>query len=1083
MRSARRAFRFAVLVSLSAGVFSAAATAGQTADSLFSRLLPEWQDVRIASVGSEPMHATLYPFDDRQAALRNDPRRSAWVRFLNGNWKFKWVSRPADRPLDFFEDGADLSGWVDFPVPANWEFKGYGTPIYRDEANAFGPFPADPPRVPLDRNPVGSYRRSFRLPDRWSGRRIYLHFGGVNSSFYVWINGREAGYSQDSKTPAEFDVTPFLRPGENTLAVQVFRFSVGSYLEAQDMWRVSGIERDVYLFAVPEVHIRDLEVRAGLDEKYVDGRLRIEARLKNLSSSAPEGFRLRTELLDRNGRAVFPAVEQAVGTNPGTEDSLVIERAVLQPDRWTAETPNLYTVLLTLTDGSGRLLETVSCRTGFRTVEISGGLLRVNGVPLTIRGVNRHEHDPVGIRVVSEELMRRDITLMKRLNINAVRTSHYPNVPRWYELCDEYGLYVVDEANIESHGVSFAPERTLAAKPEWRELHLDRTRRMVERDKNHPSVIIWSLGNEAGAGSNFEATYRWIKERDPSRPVQYEGAKLAPYTDIFCPMYARIERILDYVKTPQARPLILCEYAHAMGNSVGNLADDWEAIEAHPQLQGGFIWDWVDQGVWKTSEKGERYFGYGGDWGTDGMPTELNFLCNGLVAPDRTPHPHAWEVKKVYQPFAFRRAKAGEIEVENKYDFLSLDHLEIDWRVETDGVVVASGVWPKLETAPGGRTSVKIEIPPLEEAGGRESFLNISVRSAVETSLIPKGFELGGEQLVLPAPAPAAAAAAGGGTAASGATPLEMKDDDREIVLSGPSFECRFDRKTGTIGSLAFRGRIVLQHGPVPDFWRAPTDNDYGNEMPRISAVWREAGSRMKPSSVRAVRLDPGRIRIDVEALLPTVGSRWRTVYTVCGTGDIFVEAAFIPGRALLPEMPRVGMRLILPAELDTLTWFGRGPHENYSDRKTSAFVGLYDGAVADQLHPYIRPQETGYKTDVRWISLTDPAGGAGLFAAGAPRICAGASRFLADDYEYGFSKSGRHTIDMKPRDLVVLNIDYGQRGLGGDTSWGALPHDAYRLQPKAYSYSFRLRAFDPETESPGILYRTPPADPRRKRP
>jgi len=810
MRKNRTAFPAAGTI-----LAAAALALALTLEAAAFQTLPEWQDVRVAAVGSEPMHATLYPFDDRQAALRNDPRRSAWIQFLNGTWKFKWVPRPSERPLDFFKDGADLAGWIDFPVPANWEFKGFGTPIYRDEANAFGPFPARPPLVPLDRNPVGSYRRTFRIPERWAGRKIYLHFGGVNSAFYVWVNGQEVGYSQDSKTPAEFDVTRHLRPGENTLAVQVFRFSVGSYLEAQDMWRISGLERDVYLFAVPEVHIRDLDVRASLDERYFDGRLRIEARVINLSASVPEGLRLKTELLDRNGTAVFSAVEQSVATKPGAEDAVVVERDIPAPARWTAETPNLYTVILTLTDEAGRLLEAVSCRTGFRTVEVKGGLLRVNGVPVTIRGVNRHEHDPVGLKVVSEELMRRDIALMKRLNINAVRTSHYPNVPRWYDLCDEYGLYVVDEANIESHGVSFDPDKTLAAKPEWRTLHLDRTRRLVERDKNHPSVIIWSLGNEAGAGSNFEATYRWIKERDPSRPVQYEGAKLAPFTDIFCPMYAKIERILDYVKTPQARPLILCEYAHAMGNSVGNLAEYWEAIDAHEQLQGGFIWDWVDQGVWKTDDKGERYFGYGGDWGTDGMPTELNFLCNGLVAPDRTPHPHAWEVKKIYQPFRFRLtdAKTGEVEVENRYDFLPLGHLEIDWRVETDGVVVAAGVWPKLETGPGERTKVTIDLPELDGSRGRESFLNLSVRSALDSPLIPKGFELGGEQWLLPAPP--GADPAGAEIGALPVPPLEMNEDAGEIRLRGPDFECRFDRKAGTIGSLTFKGRTVLQSGPA----------------------------------------------------------------------------------------------------------------------------------------------------------------------------------------------------------------------------------------------------------------------------
>ena len=689
-----------------------------------------------------------------------------------------------------------------------------------------------------------------------------------------------------------------------------------------------------------------------------------------------------------------------------------------------------------------------------------------------IRGVNRHEHDPIGVRVVSEELMRRDITLMKRLNINAVRTSHYPNVPRWYELCDEYGLYVVDEANIESHGVSFDPDKTLAAKPEWRTLHLDRTRRLVERDKNHPSVIIWSLGNEAGDGQNFEATYRWIKGRDPSRPVQYEPAKLESHTDIYCPMYARIGKILDYVKTPQARPLILCEYEHAMGNSEGNLADYWEAIYAHPQLQGGFIWDWVDQGVWKTNAEGERYFGYGGDWGTDGMPTDLNFLCNGLVAPDRIPHPHAWEVKKVYQPFRARLldAAAGTVEIENLHDFLSLDRYEIEWRIEAEGRIMSSGVLPRLDLGPRMKKNLTIAYPHPAFDPGVEYFLTLSFRSAAEAPLLPKGYEVGWEQFALPSSVPTKKYAP---TARTADLPvLDVREDGAGVYVRGRDFDLRLDKTTGTVESLAFKGIPVFQSGPRPDFWRAPTDNDYGNGMPERCAVWREAGRMMKPSSVRVERVAPGKIRILVEASLPTVRSRWRTTFTIYGSGDIVVEASFAPGRAGLPELPRMGMQMVLPTGFDTMTWFGRGPHESYADRKAGAAVGLYDGSVMDQWHPYIRPQETGYKTDVRWTALVDAGRGVGLLAVGAPLVGVAASRFFADDYEYGFEKAGRHTVDMKPRNLVVLNVDLAQMGLGGDNSWGALPHDQYRLFSKPYSYTYRLRAFDPAVESPWILSR-----------
>jgi beta-galactosidase len=1058
----------ALVLLLSAAVSAAAQT--PSARKSFSTGFPEWRDVSVANVNAEPAHATLYPFDDREAAVRNDPRRSPYVHFLNGTWKFKWVPRPAEAPADFFKDGASLDGWVDFPVPANWEFKGFGTPIYRDEPNAFGPWPARPPEVPLDKNPVGSYKRTFRVPERWKGRRVHLHFGGVNSSFYVWVNGREAGYSQDSKSPAEFDVTDLLRPGENTVSVRVHRFTVGSYLEAQDMWRVSGIERDVYLAALPEVHVRDLFVRADLDARYVDGRLRVEADIRNASAGAALGLRLKCELLDRRGNGVFPPLLAPASPGPNAEARVVFAKDIASPARWTAETPNLYTVVLTLLDAGGRALETVSCRTGFRTVEVRDGLFRVNGVPVTIKGVNRHEHDPATIKVVSEDMMRLDITLMKRHNINAVRTAHYPNVPRWYELCDEYGLYLVDEANIESHGVSFDADKTLAAKPEWLGLHLDRTKKLVERDKNHPSVVIWSLGNEAGDGPNFEAAYRWIKARDPDRPVQYEPARLTAHTDIYCPMYARIEKILDYVKTPQSRPLILCEYEHAMGNSEGNLADYWEAIDAHPQLQGGFIWDWVDQGVWKTNEKGERYFGYGGDWGTDGMPTEKNFLCNGLVAPNRAPHPHALEVKKVYQYFRARPVDwaAGKFEVENRYDFRSLSGFELSWRLEADGREIASGTLPRLDLGPRSKTGISVPLPPIEPRPGVEYFLTLSCRTAAEAPLIPKGHEMGWEQFQVPVPAAEPAPAA-----AAAPTTLEVEDGGDAVIISGGEFSLRFDKASGRLASLVFKGVEVLADGPVPDFWRPPTDNDYGNKMPERCAVWREAGRKMKVSSVRIERPAPSRVRIIVEAVLPTVGSRYRTAYTVNSGGDIVVEASFTPGRAGLPELPRFGTQMVLPGAFDTLTWFGRGPHENYSDRKAGAAVGLYDGAVLDQAHPYIRPQETGYKTDVRWAALTDSRSGVGLLAVGLPFVGIAASPFLHDDYESGFEKAMRHTVDMKPRDIVAFNVDLAQMGLGGDNSWGAMPHDQYRLIAKPYAYKFRLRAFDSAKESPGDLART----------
>ncbi|MDH5468126.1 MAG: beta-galactosidase, partial [Candidatus Aminicenantes bacterium] len=558
--------------------------------------VPDWENPAVVGREKEPAHCTYIPYADVQTALKNKLAQSPYYKSLNGLWKFSWVRKPADRPVDFYKDEYDVSQWEEIKVPGNWELQGYGVPIYTDEEY---PFPANPPRIPHDYNPVGSYRRGFTVPEDWNSRQVFLHFGGVKSAMYAWINGKEVGYSQGSKTPAEFNITRYLREGQNTLAVEVYRWSDGAYLEGQDYWKISGIEREVFLFSTPNVMVRDFFVLGDLDESYVNGKLMVTVKMRNYTPEIPKNYSLRMELLDANNQPVFEApLSEEIKFEGLNEAEIRFERIVENPARWSAETPNLYSLVLSLLNDSGQVIEVVGCRTGFRKVEIKGGQLLVNGLPIMIKGVNRHEHEPETGRVVSEEYMMKDIRLMKQFNINAVRTSHYPNVPRWYELCDQYGLYVVDEANIESHGMGFHPDRTLANKPEWKKAHMERTIRMVERDKNHPSIIIWSLGNEAGDGVNFESTYAWIKKRDPSRPVQYEPAGLKPHTDIVCPMYKQIQHLEEYLSRGlDDRPLILCEYAHAMGNSVGNLQDYWDYFEKHRELQGGFIWDWVDQGL------------------------------------------------------------------------------------------------------------------------------------------------------------------------------------------------------------------------------------------------------------------------------------------------------------------------------------------------------------------------------------------------------------------------------------------------------------------------------------------------------
>ena len=910
--------------------------------------------------------------------------------------------------------------------------------------------------MPRDANPVGSYRRTFRVPESWKGREIVLHFGGVNSAFYAWVNGRLLGYSQDSKTPAEFNITGLLRDGDNTLAVQVYRYSVGSYLESQDMWRLSGIERDVFLYAIPQVHIRDFFVQAGLAANRLDGTLNARVNVRNLSARQSAGLRVRLTLTDEAGRPVATSTSSPISIEHNAETEIPFALSVAAPRRWTAETPNLYSMTLALLDSGGRVIEAAGSRVGFRSVEIKGGQLLVNGVPVYIKGVNRHEHDARTGHVITEAQMRADIRLMKQFNINAVRASHYPNAPLWYELCDEYGLYVVDEANIESHGVSFDADKTLANKPEWQALHLDRTARMVELDKNHPSIVVWSLGNEAGDGVNFEATYAWIKRRDPSRPVQYEPAGLEAHTDIYAPMYARIPALKRYGSHPQPRPLILCEYAHAMGNSIGNLQDYWDLILSSPHLQGGFIWDWADLALEKTTPSGERYYVDGGDQGG----------ADGMLLPDRTPHPHAFEVKKVYQYVRIEPIDwaEGRFRVTNRHDFIPLSAYHISWRLEADGRVVARDLLPRLDIPPRSSGEVRLTLPAT--TGNAEYFLTFSARAATSTPLIERGFEQAWDQFPVPgrpaATAPPARPVSG---------TIQLDDSAAEAVVRGAEFTATFDKRAGTLRSLVFRGVELIRSGLVPDFWRAPTDNDLGNKMPERLAVWRRAGPDRRIASVTAASLSPSSVAITVESVLPAGDSPYTTRYTISGNGEIEVASSFIPGRPGLPELPRFGMKMTLPAAFDTMTWFGRGPRESYWDRQTSAAVGLFTGPVADQYHPYVRPQEFGNKTDVRWVSLTN-RDGVGLLAMGMPLVCATATQMPSDVYDGARNASQKHTTDMRPQDYVSLNLDWRQMGVGGDTSWGAPVHPEYTLPAQPYAYSVRLRPFSAKDESPAALYR-----------
>ncbi len=1040
---------------------------------------PYWENTAVFAENREPPHASFTPSSTPRGAAQaagGYPDMSPNRISLNGDWKFHWVPRPDERPPDFFEPDFDVSGWATIPVPSNWEFEGYGHPVYRDE---FYSFPANPPFIPHDDNPVGSYRRDFEIPPGWDGREIFINFDGVYSAFFLWVNGEYIGYSEGSRTPAEFRITEAVRPGANVLAVQVYRWSDGSYLESQDFWRVSGIDRDVYLVSRPTTYLRDFFAEAELDDDYENGRLRFTVNLANRGLGAAGRHEVRLQLRGPDGLPVWEEPEVLeVDVPPGDEVEATVVRDVPAPSHWTAETPALYTLSIDVRDPAGEFTEFVTTRVGFRRVEIVDGILTVNGRPITVRGVNRHEHDPDRAHVVSEESMIEDIRLMKQLNINAVRAAHYPNVPRWYELTDQYGLYVVDEANIESHGMGFEPGVTLAGRPDWLAAHMDRTVRMVERDKNHASIIIWSLGNEAGDGANFDSTAAWIRARDPSRPILYEPSEERDNIDVVAPMYVRPYWLERYARSGADKPFLLVEYAHAMGNSVGNLADYWAVIDAHPQLQGGFIWDWVDQAMRATDERGREFWAYGGDFGPAGMRNDGNFLVNGLVSADRQPHPHAWEVKKVYQPVGVStvNGRGHGIVVENRRAFTDLSDLEGTWESVLNGHRERSGPLSRLTAAPGNRDTLWLEdFPQSSLRPGVEQLLTITLRTREDGPLIPAGHVVAREQFHIQHTRPEAGPLPGGH--------LRTEETPDAIQVTGDDFTLRFDRGTGILASMRLAGRELLASGapsgPAPNFWRAPTDNDYGNGFPVRSGVWRLAGrppSRHLDSMTVASAPDGARVTVTSHFTLHAIDAQYTLAHEVHPDGTTAISAHLAGVDEDLPEMPRFGTILTLPGDLDRVEWYGRGPHENYWDRRTGAAIGRYTAPVSELAHPYVRPQETGTRTDTRWVALTDGAG-TGLLVTGLPTISFSALPYTIEDLDGGETKSQRHWADLVPRDEVTLTVDHLQQGVGGDDSWGAVPHHEYTLWPREMDFRFLLRPLRAGERPDGVGRLVPDAE------
>ncbi|WP_435138744.1 glycoside hydrolase family 2 TIM barrel-domain containing protein [Formosa sp. A9] len=1013
----------------------------------------DWENPEVFQINRAPAHATLYPYSSVERALQGNIQEEDYMQVLDGMWKFQYSESASKRSTTFFKSDFDASSWGEIPVPGNWELYGHGVPNY---SNMEYPFEKNPPFINDQQNGVGSYITNFSVPDSWQDREVYIQLGAVKSGFYIWVNGKEVGYSQDSKLPAEFNISPYIKAGKNTLAVQVFKFTDGSYLEDQDFWRLSGIQRDVLLFARPKVHIRDFFAKGTLDATYSTGIFNLDVEVLNTSAKTKGSYILSYQLLDDLGQDVLH--EDTSFKIKKNAEFIKFQAEIPKVKTWSAETPNLYQLVLSLKTASGTGLESIATKIGFRTSEIKNGQLLVNGQPILLKGVNRHEHDPYFGHVVNKESMIADIKTMKQFNINAVRTSHYPNDPLWYSLCDEYGLYVYDEANIESHGMGYQPEHTLANKPEWKAAHVARISNMVIRDKNHPSIIVWSMGNEAGTGPNFLAGYQAVKALDDSRPVHYERAeKLTDvkerHTDIRADMYASIDFVQNtWVGSDSERPFIWCEYAHAMGNSSGNFKEYWDMVRANRQVQGGFIWDWMDQGLAKYDDNGKRYWAYGGHFEPEGMHHDENFCLNGIVDPDLTPHPGLYEIKKVYQNIIFKHSQTSPetVTVYNDHFFKDLNDYVVRWELVADGVVKQNGMFTPTDVAPQSAKDFKIALMPLDD--DKEYFLNLyALQNTVSSPLIPFGTQLASEQFQLHTVDLE-------WKSKSADAPIQLSESATGYSISGNDFTVDFLKSTGALNSYILNGYELITAPLVPDFWRAPTDNDFGNDMPNRCKVWKTAGEHLKLKTIKAKAISASEILVETLLEVPDVMGEIKLNYTISGDGAVLVDYHFNAQKKDLPEIPRIGMRVQLPKAVNNLAYYGRGPWENYNDRRTAAFVGMYQTTVADAYFAYSRPQENGHRTDVRWMSLQNHSGlGLKVQALGTP-IESNVLHYSTSDLDPGTKKQLRTTADLKEGNFVELHIDHVMMGVGGDTSWGAKPHAPYLYYAnKTYQYRFVL--------------------------
>jgi len=1031
--------------------------------------LKTWQSPETLSLNRLPARATTYPYPSAAAALKNCREASPWWRSLNGDWDFRLVGRPEDVPAEFAQpDYALDAAWSKLPVPSNWTMHGHGYPHY---TNVVMPFNDLPPQVPAE-NPTGLYRTRFTVPADWDGRRIILHIGGAESVLYVWVDGQAVGLAKDTRLPSEFDLTAYVRAGAtHTLAAAVVKWSDASFVEDQDQWWMGGIHREVYLYSQAALYLEDVFVRGEVAADLRNASLAVDVRVGAPDAEA-KGCRIRVQLHDAQGRPVLrrPAEGAVHATDfwRHPRKRIRLSLPVKAPKLWSAESPNLYTAVVTLIGPDGAVLEHTSAQVGFRRIETRNRQLLINGQPVLITGVNRHEHDDVRGKAVTREGMLQDIRVMKQHNINAVRTSHYPNDPQWYDLCDEYGLYVFDEANVESH--AFYQE--LSHDNRYAPAFLDRGLRMVERDKNHPSIIAWSLGNESGYGPHHDAMAAWIRQRDPSRVIHYEGAISFDWTggkaatDLICPMYPQIDKLVAWArdrKSPDQRPLIMCEYSHAMGNSNGSLADYFDAFEQYHGLQGGFIWEWVDHGIRRRDAQGREYWAYGGDFGD--TPSDKNFVCDGLVWPDRRAHPGLYEYKHLAQPVRVETvdARRGRFRVQNRRWFTGLADLRGTWELLVDGVVKAQGALPALKAAPRQQQAITLKYPALTLPMAAEVHVNFRFFTRKATTWCEAGHEVAWHQHAVPAAAFKRAQAPEAVAAPSGKVELTSKPTGWQVRAASLTFEV--DRERGEIANLSRDGEIVLLRGPRLNVWRAATDNDGLKLFEFVN--W--GGARLLTDCLKVGydRMEAAGAKVTARGLRSgeaeiVIRSRWRCpgvkryiththTYRVGLAGDLEVTNDFDLDRRL-PEVPRLGVSLVLPPTQEQLSWLGLGPWENYTDRKRSALVGRYDSTVTEQYVPYILPQEHGNKCDVRWIELRDDRGAGLRFSAIGRPFEASASHFTAADLY-----AAKHTTDLTPRPEVLLNLDYGQRGLG-TASCGPDTLPQYRIPAGKYRLAFSVR-------------------------